>query len=86
MGRPKLYANAAEKSRAYRSRRAAEMILVERVALTALETQVDGLAAAVHSAQRAGCPIAQQIVGVSTGTVIDELTAWFKASAKESRK
>jgi putative IMPACT (imprinted ancient) family translation regulator len=84
MGRPKLYADAAEKSRAYRARRAAEMVSVNRESLALWEARVERLAAAVRSAHSAGCPVASKIRGTSTQAVLDELTAWFEGRAAGS--
>lgn len=83
MGRPKVYANAAEKHRAYRARRAAEMILVNRESLLSLEARVAGLEASVRRARQAGCPIAAQI---SANSALDGLTAWFGARAAGSHE
>ncbi len=77
MGRPKVYADAAAKQRAYRARLAAEMKLVSRRRWAALEGQVERLGESVEQARRAGCPIARQIRGASSGTIMDFLTAWF---------
>ncbi len=77
MGRPKLYADAAAKNRAYRKRLAAQTVRVDRRRWAALEEQVNQLAEAVAEARRAGSPVARQIVGASSATIIDSLTAWF---------
>lgn len=85
MCRPRQYANAAEKYRAYRARRAAEMILVNRASLEALETRVSRLTAAVQTAREAGCPIAGQMAGASVHAMLDELASWFEARAAGKR-
>lgn len=79
MGRPKLYEDAAAKHRAYRKRLEEETVRVDRRRWAALEESVNRLAAAVAEARRAGCPVANEIVGCSTDTVLHSLTAWFTA-------
>lgn len=81
MGRPKVYADAAAKQRAYRARLAAEMVLVNRRRWAALEAQVERLGEAVEQARRAGCPIARQIRGAASTTIMDFLTEWFLQQA-----
>lgn len=78
MGRPKLYADAAAKHRAYRKRLAAETKRVDRRAWALLEEGANGLAQALIDARAAGHPAAQGIVGASTYTILDSLTEWFK--------
>jgi len=77
MGRPKLYADAAAKQRAYRARLEAETMRVDRRRWAALEAQVERLAEAVEQARRAGCPVAGQIRGAASTTIMDFLTEWF---------
>lgn len=77
MGRPKLYADAAAKHRAYRKRLEAETVRVDRRAWAQLEESANRLALAVIEARVAGCPVARETVGASTYTVLDSLTQWF---------
>jgi hypothetical protein len=81
MGRPKRYANAAEKQRAYRARLAAETIRVTRRHWAALIAQRERLGEAVRAARAAGCGTAAQIGGGSADAILDLLTAWFEVHA-----
>ncbi|MBI3945110.1 MAG: hypothetical protein HY321_04270, partial [Armatimonadetes bacterium] len=56
----------------------ADMILVNRASLLALEARVERLEAAVRRARQAECPVAAQI---PVGSVLDGLAAWFEARA-----
>lgn len=81
MGRPKVYADAAAKQRAYRARLAEEMMPVNRRRWAALEGRVSRLAEALDRARLAGCPVARQIRGSATETALDGLIEWFEAQA-----
>ena len=85
MGRPKVYEDAAAKQRAYRARLGAEMMRVNRRRWAALEGRVNRLAEAVGQARSAGCPVAVQIRGAATDTIVDSLTEWFEARAADAR-
>lgn len=86
MGRPKVYADAAAKQRAYRARLAEEMVLVNRRRWAALEAQVERLGEAVAQARQAGCPVALQIRGACSTTMMDFLTEWFRRQAALHRE
>ena len=81
MGRPKRYANAAEKQRAYRARLAAETIRLSRRHWEAFIAQRERLGDAVRAARAVGCGTATQIAGGSADAILDLLTAWFEAHA-----
>lgn len=85
MGRAKVYPDAAAKQRAYRARLAEEMVLVNRRRWAALEGRVNRLADAVSGARSAGCPMAREIRGAATDTILDSLTGWFEGQAADAR-
>jgi hypothetical protein len=85
MGRPRVYADAAAKQRAYRARLGAEMVLVNRRRWAALEARVNRLAEAVRAAGAAGCPVAREVRGAATDTIVESLTDWFETRAAAAR-
>ena len=84
MGRPRLYADAAAKHRAYRARSAAETVRVDRRRLAALEARVSRLGDAFGQAWAAGCEVAREVREPAPNKVLDSLTAldllaaWFE--------
>lgn len=85
MGRPKVYADAAGKHRAYRMRREAETIRVSRKAWAALEAGANRVVEAVIVARRVKCSVAVQIAGTGYDTLLDSLADWFEGQAKTQR-
>jgi hypothetical protein len=87
MGRPRQYANAAERQRAYRQRLEEEMVRVNRRDLERLETRLDRLNHAVRNAARAGDPIAQLYSEPSIDGMLFKMTEYFEGKGRgESNK
>jgi hypothetical protein len=78
MGRPRQYANAAERQRAYRERLDEEMVRVNRRELERLEARLEALHQAVGAASRAGDPVAQACAEVSIDGMLAKMTRYFE--------
>lgn len=83
MGRPKRYATHAEQQAAYRQRRDADMITVNRASLTAWEQRVTRVCAAIALAAHAGDPLACALRGTHDAETLERLAAWFNERGKE---
>lgn len=81
MGRPKLYANNAEKQAAYRAGKAAETVPVNRTYHEWLSGKLFALQAAVERAAVAGDAIAATVDTISADDVILSLITHFEAQA-----
>ena len=77
MGRPKCYASPAARQAAYRQRLAAEMVRVNRRALTQMEERIARLLAAMAQAAHRGDPLARQLHRAHQDTTLDNLIDWF---------
>jgi hypothetical protein len=84
MGRPRQYASAAERQRAYRERLEAEMVRVNRRDLDRLEARLTALQQAVRAASRAGDPVAQACAEVSIDGMLAKMTHYFEGKGKGS--
>jgi hypothetical protein len=83
MGRPKVHATAAARQAAYRQRRDAELVSVNRTSLAAWETRLTRLLAAIAQAAHAGDPLARRLQRTNEADTLDNLTAWFTGRGKE---
>ena len=83
MGRPKCYASPAARQAAYRQRVDAEMVLVNRKALTQWEDRVTRLVDALTQAARRGNPLALQVCCAHRDTTVEHLIAWFDTHGME---
>lgn len=81
MGRPKRYATAADRQAAYRRRLRENTALVDRQALERLQQQLDQLQQALAAAHAQGDPLARAAYSASIETMLDKLTAQFRARA-----
>lgn len=79
MGRPKLYADNAEKMRVYRQRRDGKTVSVDRRSYEWLLSAVDGLRDAVRDAASAGDKFAATFDTRAAEDVLEALTAHFRA-------
>jgi hypothetical protein len=77
-GRPRLYANAAEKTRAYRQRRDLRVALVDRVCYEQLEVSLKRLMLAVDHARQAKDPLAMQVDTVTWVDALEDLAEHFE--------
>ena len=82
MGRPRQYASAAERQRAYRERLDEEMVRVNRGSLERLEARLEQLHQAVRVAARAGDPVAQACSEGSIDGMLAKLTDYFEEKVK----
>lgn len=92
-GRPRLYANAAEKTRAYREREAQRTVKMDRITLERFEEDLERLRVAVHLAQDRGDALAQALRTVMITDLLMDLSVYFETGelkpplqAKEGRK
>jgi hypothetical protein len=83
MGRPRQYANAAERQRAYRERLEEETVRVNRRALEQLETRVDALYRAVRAASRAGDSLAAAWNEGSEAGMLARMTSYFEGKVAD---
>ena len=81
MGRPKRYATAADRQAAYRRRLRETTALVDRQALERLQQQLDQLQQALVAARAQGDPLARAAYSASIESMLDKLTAQFRARA-----
>ena len=89
MGRPRQYANAAERQRAYRARLEEEMVRVNRRQWERMEMRLDRLERAVRAASRAGDSLAQAWNEGSVEGMVVRMTSYFEgkvASGDAARK
>jgi hypothetical protein len=85
MGRPRQYANAAERQRAYRERLGEETVRVNRRALERLEARVEGLYRAVQGASRAGDSLAAAWNEGSEEGMLARMTSYFEGKIAEGK-
>lgn len=78
-GRPRLYADAAEKTRAYRQRREPRMVTTDRVALERLEEHLERLRKAVYVAQARGEALALSLKTVLWTDILEDLALYFES-------
>lgn len=83
MGRPRQYANAAERQRAYRERLEEETVRVNWRALERLEARVEGLYRAVQAASRAGDSLAVAWNEGSEAGMLARMTSYFEGKVAE---
>jgi hypothetical protein len=78
MGRPRQYASAAARQRAYRQRDAQVMARVDRAVLERQMARLDRLHAAVSAAAKAGDAVARASQAGSIETLLEKLTRYFE--------
>jgi hypothetical protein len=83
-GRPRLYQNAAEKTRAYRERDAQNNVKMDRITLARFEEDLDRLRNAVYTAQRRGDPLAQSLRTAMMTDLLVDLAAYFETGQLKS--
>jgi hypothetical protein len=81
-GRPRLYANAAEKTAAYRRREASRLVSVHRISQEELESELKRLQLAVMSARTAGDALAQQLDPITKLDLLSDLADYFEERSK----
>jgi len=77
-GRPRLYASAAERTRAYRQREEQRTVKMDRVTLAQIEEHLARLMEAVHQAQEAADPLACSLNTVSRLDLLSDLAVYFE--------
>jgi hypothetical protein len=80
-GRPRLYANAAEKTRAYRERQEKRMMAVDRQWAEQSMKDMRRLTCAVMDAQKRGDELALSLRAVTTTTMMADLALYFETGA-----
>lgn len=89
MGRPRQYANAAERQQAYRTRLEEEMVRVNRRQWERMEMRLDRLERAVRAASWAGDSLAQAWNEGSVEGMLVRMTSYFEgkvASGEAARE
>jgi hypothetical protein len=86
MGRPRKYANDAERQRAWRQRLEAEMVRVNRADLERLEATLTRLQKVVEEAAQAGDETAQGCRSESVGGMLEKLVRHFERCAQEHQE
>ena len=84
MGRPRQYATAAERQRAYRKRQEAEAPRVSRRALDGMHLRLEYLHDAIAAAAAAGDAVAKACPGSSWETMLEQLIHHFQGVATHS--
>ena len=84
MGRPRQYATAAERQRAYRQRQEAEAPRVSRRALDGMHLRLEHLHAAIEAAATAGDAVAKACPSNSWETMLEQLIRYFRGAATNS--
>lgn len=80
-GRPRLYADAAEKNRAYRARQEKQNVKIHREDLEVLQEHLARLRTAVYAAQDAGDGLANSLKTVTHLDLLETLAAHFEQCA-----
>ena len=78
-GRPRLYQNAAEKTRAYRERQAQRTVHMDRVTLEQIEAYLKRLREAVYAAQQRGDPLALSLHTTMELDILADLAHYFES-------
>jgi predicted HAD superfamily Cof-like phosphohydrolase len=81
MGRPRQYASAAERQRAYRERLDEEMVCVNRRGLERLEARLEELHQAVRTASQAGNAVARACNERSIEGMLAKMADYFTGQA-----
>ncbi len=85
-GRPRLYADAAEKNRAYRARQEKQNVKIRRDDLEVLQAHLVRLRTAVYAAQDAGDVLANSLNTVTHLDLLETLAAHFESCAVLAEK
>ena len=80
-GRPRLYANSAEKNRAYRERQEKRMMAVDRLWAEQSIKDMRRLMNAVHDAQKRGDELALSLKATSITEMMNDLALYFESGA-----
>ncbi|GAC1659920.1 MAG: hypothetical protein NVS9B15_23560 [Acidobacteriaceae bacterium] len=78
-GRPRLYVNAAEKTRAYREREEQRTVKIDRITLEQIEEHLERLRQAVNAAQDRGDPLAQSLRTMMITDILADLASYFES-------
>lgn len=84
-GRPRLYASAAEKTRAYRERLEQQTISVHRGWFEQTQSDIQRLRSAVNTAQNRGDPLALSLRTVTTTEMMANLSLYFECGVVTPR-
>src|SRR5580698_6294537 len=77
-GRPRLYTNAAEKTRAYRERQEKRTIIADRQSFECTVKDMKRLTCAVMDAQKRGDELALSLKVVTTTDMLADLALYFE--------
>jgi hypothetical protein len=78
-GRPRLYANAAEKTRAYRQREEQRTVKMDRITLERFEEDLERLRKAVYLAQERADPLARSLRTAMITDMLEDLALYFES-------
>lgn len=84
-GRPRLYASAAEKTRAYRERQEQQKVTRDRATLEYLEADLQRLRKAVYTARERGDPLALSLDTITLTDLLEDLALYFESGAIRQR-
>lgn len=84
-GRPRLYQNAAEKTRAYRERQEQQTVTRDRSTLERLEEHIERLRQAVYAAQERGEPLALSLDTITCDDLLADLALYFESGTIRPR-
>jgi hypothetical protein len=79
-GRPRLYANSAEKNRAYRERQEKRIMAVDRLWAEQSIKDMRRLIDAVHDAQRRGEELALSLRATAISDLVEDLALYFETA------
>jgi hypothetical protein len=84
-GRPRLYANSAEKNRAYRERQEKRSMTVDRLWAEQSLKDMRRLIDAVHVAQKRGDELALSLRAITTPDMMEDLALYFETGVIAQR-
>lgn len=84
-GRPRLYPNAAEKTRAYRERQQQQRVNIHRADFEQIEAHLGRLMNAVDAAKRSGNVVASSLKTVSRLDLLSDLAAYFEECSLQQK-
>src|ERR1019366_5545907 len=84
-GRPRLYANSAEKNRAYRERQEKRMMAVDRQWAEQSVKDMRRLICAVHDAQKRGDELALSLRATAITGMMEDLALYFETGTMAVR-
>jgi hypothetical protein len=85
MGRPKKYANAADRQAAHRAKLKAETVVVDKSSIEELDSHLLELFEAVNAANKRHDPLAATCVGPTINAMLANTAAYFRRKAANAK-